>query len=76
MASLDESDAEVEVTHLDLLAAAQDLQRIAAAGEHFLAGHPEHADSLVRLDLIVIVPGQPPQHFPDAWQQDGDDSGW
>ena len=50
--------------------------RIAAAGEHFLAGHPEHADSLVRLDLIVIVPGQPPQHFPDAWQQDGDDSGW
>lgn len=50
--------------------------RIAAAGEHFLADHPEHADSFLRLDLIVIAPGQPPQHFENAWQQDGDDSGW
>lgn len=50
--------------------------RIAAAGEYFLADHPEHADSYVRLDLVVVTPGQPPQHFPNAWQQDGDDSGW
>jgi putative endonuclease len=50
--------------------------RIAAAGELFLADHPEHAESFVRLDLIVVTPGQPPQHFPNAWQQDGGDSGW
>lgn len=42
--------------------------RIAAAAEFYLAGHSEHADSLVRLDLIVISPGHPPAHFPDAWQ--------
>ncbi|MCA8929201.1 MAG: YraN family protein [Alphaproteobacteria bacterium] len=55
---------------------ARQAARIAAAGEHFLADHPEHADSFVRLDLIVVTPGGPPQHFPDAWQQDGDDNGW
>jgi|SRR6056297_721856 len=45
--------------------------RIAAAAEFFLAEHPEHADSLVRLDLIAVSPGQPPRHFPNAWQADG-----
>lgn len=55
---------------------ARQAARIAAAGECFLAEHPEHAESLVRLDLMVVTPGQPPQHFTNAWQQDGDDSGW
>jgi putative endonuclease len=47
--------------------------RIAAAAEFFLADHPEHAESLVRLDLIVIAPGRPPAHFPDAWQAELED---
>tara|TARA_R110002096_G_scaffold13053_8_gene46639 strand:- start:46 stop:426 length:381 start_codon:yes stop_codon:yes gene_type:complete len=50
--------------------------RIAAAAEYFMADHPEYADAFARLDLIVIAPGQLPRHFPNAWQQDGDDSGW
>lgn len=45
--------------------------RIAAAAEYYLAEHPEHAQSLIRLDLVIIVPGQPPRHFPNAWQSDG-----
>ena len=55
---------------------ARQAARIAAAGEYFLADHPEYSDAIVRLDLIVIAPGDSPHHFPDAWQQDGDDSGW
>ena len=50
MPSLDETDADAEVTHLDLLAAAQDLQRIAAAGDE-AALH----DELCRLRNDVAV---------------------
>jgi len=55
---------------------ARQASRIAAAGAYFLADHPEYAEALVSLDLIVITPDGPPQHFPNAWQQDGDDSAW
>jgi putative endonuclease len=44
--------------------------RIAAAAEQFLADHPAYADTFVRLDLIAVVPGRPPAHFPNAWQSD------
>ena len=55
---------------------ARQASRIAAAGAYFLADHPEYSEALVSLDLIVITPDGPPQHFPNAWQQDGDDAGW
>ncbi len=55
---------------------ARQASRIAAAGSYFLADHPQYAEALVSLDLIVITPVGPPQHFPNAWQQDGDDAGW
>ncbi len=55
---------------------ARQASRIAAAGSYFLADHPQYAEALVSLDLIVITPDGPPQHFPNAWQQDGDDAGW
>ena len=45
--------------------------RIAGAAEYFLADHPEYAEALVRLDLVVVVPGRAPVHFPNAWQVDG-----
>ncbi len=46
--------------------------RIAGAAEYFLAENPAYADALVRLDLIVVTPGQPPRHFPNAWQSEPD----
>ncbi len=55
---------------------ARQASRIAAAGSYFLAEHPQYAEALVSLDLIVITPDGSPQHFPNAWQQDGDDAGW
>lgn len=45
--------------------------RIAAAAEYFTAENPAYADALLRLDLIIIVPGQVPVHFRNAWQSDG-----
>ena len=45
--------------------------RIAGAAEFFLAEHLEYAEAFVRLDLVVVVPGMEPVHFPNAWQVDG-----
>ena len=45
--------------------------RIAAASEYFLAERADLAGSMLRLDLIVVTPGQPPAHFPNAWQGGG-----
>jgi putative endonuclease len=45
--------------------------RIATAAEHYLSEYPDYADSLIRLDVIAVAPGQQPAHFPNAWQSDG-----
>jgi putative endonuclease len=45
--------------------------RIAAAAEYFTAENQEYADAMLRLDLIIIAPGQAPAHFRNAWQSDG-----
>ena len=45
--------------------------RIAAAAEFFTAENSAYADAMLRLDLIIIAPGQAPAHFRNAWQSDG-----
>jgi putative endonuclease len=45
-------------------------RRIAAAADLFMADHPEYAAFGWRYDMVVIAPGQPPRHEPDAWRPD------
>ncbi len=45
--------------------------RIAAAAEFFTAENSAYSDAMLRLDLIIIAPGQAPAHFRNAWQSDG-----
>lgn len=45
--------------------------RIASAAECFLSGKVEYTNVMIRFDLVVVTPGNPPVHFPNAWQCDG-----
>lgn len=42
-------------------------QRIVAAAELWLARHPQHADSEIRFDVILVAPGRIPQHIAHAF---------
>lgn len=43
-------------------------QRIVAAAEIYLAGHPELAGLDMRLDVILCAPGHAPVHLPGAFE--------
>lgn len=45
-------------------------RRIARAAEAFLAQHPEHGGADLRFDAILLTPGRPPRHIPDAWREE------
>jgi len=45
-------------------------QRIARAGEAFLARHPKLTGLDIRFDVVAILPGAWPYHLPGAWTQD------
>lgn len=42
--------------------------RIARAAEAFLQRHRALAGLDLRFDSVLIVPGRPPRHLPDAWR--------
>ena len=43
-------------------------QRIARAGEAFLARRPDLAELDLRFDALLLAPGRWPQHVVDAWR--------
>jgi putative endonuclease len=43
-------------------------QRIAAAAEIWLAGHPDRAIHDIRFDAILVAPGKLPRHIPAAFE--------
>ena len=56
----------------DLDAAAEALtergkQRIVAAAEFWLAGHPGDAQCFIRFDVILVAPGKLPRHVANAF---------
>lgn len=42
-------------------------QRIIAAGEFWLAGHPDDAQCFIRFDVILVAPGKMPRHIVQAF---------
>ena len=42
-------------------------QRIGAAAEAWLAGHPDVAFTDIRFDVMLVAPGRLPQHIPAAF---------
>jgi len=42
-------------------------RRIAAAGDLWLSRRPDAARLSVRYDIVAVVPGRWPRHFPDAF---------
>ncbi|MBK1697045.1 YraN family protein [Rhodovibrio salinarum] len=48
-------------------------QRIARAGQVFLARRPDLATLNLRFDAVLLAPGQWPQHITDAWRPDADE---
>jgi len=56
--------------HLDAAAEAvteRARQRIAAAAEYWLAGHPGDARCFIRFDVVLVAPGKMPRHIPNAF---------
>jgi putative endonuclease len=56
----------------DLDAAAESVtertkQRIIAAAEFWLAGHPDDAACFIRFDVILVAPGKMPRHIANAF---------
>ncbi len=43
-------------------------RRIAGAAEIFLADHPEFAGFDMRLDVVLVAPGRPPEHIAGAFE--------
>lgn len=43
-------------------------ERIARAGEHFLAANPRYSNHTMRFDAVLAAPGRWPRHVPDAWR--------
>jgi putative endonuclease len=41
--------------------------RIAAAGDLWLSRRPDAAKLSVRYDIVAVIPGRWPRHFPDAF---------
>jgi putative endonuclease len=46
-------------------------QRIAAAAEAWLAGNPGVTFQDIRLDVVLVAPGQLPRHIPSAFMAEG-----
>ena len=46
-------------------------QRIAAAAELWLAGHPDVTFADIRFDVMLVAPGRLPQHIPAAFIAEG-----
>ena len=42
-------------------------RRIAAAGDLWLSRRPDAAKLSVRYDIVAVIPGRWPRHFPDAF---------
>ena len=42
-------------------------QRIIAAGEYWLANHPDDAQCFIRFDVILVAPGKLPRHIANAF---------
>src|SRR5579864_3329505 len=42
-------------------------QRIVAAGEYWLASHPDDAQCFIRFDVILVAPGKLPRHIANAF---------
>jgi putative endonuclease len=42
-------------------------QRIIAAAEFWLAGHPDDARCFIRFDVILVAPGKMPRHIANAF---------
>ena len=42
-------------------------QRIIAAGEFWLASHPDDAQCFIRFDVILVAPGKLPRHIANAF---------
>ena len=42
--------------------------RTRRAAEWFLLRHPQHADCVLRFDLVAIEPWRLPRHLADAWR--------
>jgi putative endonuclease len=42
-------------------------RRIAAAGDLWLSRRPDAAKLSIRYDIVAVVPGRWPRHFPDAF---------
>jgi putative endonuclease len=42
-------------------------QRIIAAAEFWLAGHPDDAQCFIRFDAILVAPGKLPRHIANAF---------
>jgi putative endonuclease len=56
----------------DLDAAAESVtertkQRIVAAAEFWLSGHPDDANCFIRFDVILVAPGKMPRHIANAF---------
>jgi putative endonuclease len=66
--------AAIEVKARDSLEAAGEAvgprqrRRVARAFEHFLAGRPSLAGSVLRFDVMLVAPRRLPCHLPDAWR--------
>jgi putative endonuclease len=66
--------AAIEVKARDSLEAAGEAvgprqrRRVARAFEHFLAGRPSLAESVLRFDVMLVAPRRLPCHLPDAWR--------
>ena len=42
-------------------------RRIANAANYWLAGQKDYAKLSVRFDIVAVIPGKWPKHFPDAF---------
>jgi putative endonuclease len=68
--------AAIEVKARDSLEAAGEAvgprqrRRVSRAFEHFLAGRPSLAGSVLRFDVMLVAPRRLPRHLPDAWRLD------
>ncbi|MCR9219378.1 MAG: YraN family protein [Alphaproteobacteria bacterium] len=45
-------------------------RRVAQAFDYWLALQPDLARLDRRFDLVLVAPGRPPRHLPDAWRPD------
>lgn len=45
-------------------------RRIAAAANWLVGQRPALQRKRMRFDIVVVMPGRPPQHIPDAWRPD------